>query len=101
MCNITLANAKRTIDTTSQRHVRLLADTSVYRRFKTLTHQRQYKQLGGYLGKFASDTFKANIPSTRGNLYAQLFGNRGNFTHVVPISAKRDAKAALDKFTHY
>ena len=36
-------NAKRTIDTTSRRHVWLLADTLVYRQYKTLTHQRQYK----------------------------------------------------------
>ena len=73
----------------------------MYRRFKTLTHQRQYKQLGGYLGKFASDTFKANILSTQGSLYSQLFCNRGNFTHVVPISAKSDANAALDKFIYH
>ena len=73
----------------------------MYRRFKTLTHQRQYKQLGGYLGKFASDTFKANILSTQGSLYSQLFCNRGNFTCVVPISTKSDEYAALDKFIHH
>ena len=73
----------------------------VYRRFKTLTHQRQYKHLGGYLGKIASDTFKANILYTRGSLYDQLFCNRGKFTHVVPISTKSNANAALDKFIHH
>ena len=61
------------IETTSHQHVQLLADTSVYHWFKTLTHQRQYKQLGGYLGKFASERFKANVISMRGNLYAQHF----------------------------
>ena len=73
----------------------------VYCRLKTLTRQRQYKQLGGYFGKFASDTFEANIVSTRGNLYAQLFCNHRNFTHVVPISAKSDENAALDKCIHH
>ena len=101
MWDISLENARRTIDNTTQRHVRLLSNTSVYRRFKTLTHQRQYRQLGGYLGKFASDTFKAKIKSTRGNLYAQLFCNRGNFTHVVPIPTKSSANAALDQFLHH
>ena len=95
MWNISLENARRTIDNTTQRHVRLLTNTSVYRRFKTLTHQRQYRQLGGYLGKFSSDTFKAKIRSTRGNLYAQLFCNRGNFTHVVPIPKKSSVQMQL------
>ena len=34
MWNIALENAKRTIDNTTQRHVRLLSNTSMYRRFK-------------------------------------------------------------------
>ena len=99
--NISIENARRTIDATTQRHVRLLASKNVYRRFKTLTSQRQYRQLGGYLGKFASDTFKFKIKSTRNNQYAQLFTNRANFTYVVPISAKSEANNALDKFIHH
>ena len=70
----------------------------MYRRFKTLTHQRQYRQ---HLGKFSSDTFKAKIRSTRGNLYAQLFCSRDKFTHIVPIPTKSGANEALDHFLHH
>ena len=73
----------------------------MYRQLKTLTHQHQYRQLGGYLGKFLSDTFKENIKSTRGNLYAQLFCNRENFTHVLPIRTKISANVALYQFLHH
>ena len=89
------------IDNTTQQHVLFLLITSVYRRFKTITHQHQYRQLGGYLGELASDIFKTKIKSTGGNLYAQLFCNCGNFTHVVPIPAKSSANSVLDQFLHH
>ena len=95
MWNITFDNAKHTTNATSQRHVQLLVDTSIYRCFKTLTHQGQCRQLGGYLEKGVFNTFKENIVSTRDNLYDQSFCNCGNFTHIVPMSAKSKVSAVL------
>ena len=60
---IGLAPAKRTLDLTTQEYMRSL-HSKILRRFKTAAYQRQYKQLGGYLSKFCSDTFKANVTST-------------------------------------
>ena len=98
--NIDLKTAARTLDTTVQSHVRTSDSDSIERRFKTIPHQRQYRQLGGYLGQFASDTFKANVESLRGNQYYQLFCNKGNFTHGMLISKKSDAQLAFDRFLH-
>ena len=72
----------------------------IYRRFKTKVHQKRYNQLGGYLSKFASDTFKSNVISLQGNKYIQLFCNRGNYTVSYPIKSKKDAYQALDRFLH-
>ena len=49
---------------------------------------------------FASDTFKASVKSTRGNLYCQHFCNRGNFNISYPIKEKSYAHHALDRFIH-
>lgn len=96
---ISLESAKKTLDSTSQNYVRKLS-VKISRRFKTTAHQRQYKQLGGYLSCFCSDTFKSNVESTRGNTYVQLFSNRGKFTSCYPIKSKSHAHHALDRFLH-
>ena len=96
--NISLPNAKRTLDATTHDHIRIPGP--INRRVKTIAHQQAYKQLGGYLSKFALDTFKANVESTRGNKYFQLFCNRGNYVTGTPIARKGDACHALDRFLH-
>ena len=96
---IGLDPAKRTLAASTQNYVRNLRG-KMSRRFKTSAHQRQYKQLGGYLSKFCSDTFKSNVLSTRGNKYVQLFSNRANYVSCYPMKAKSDASHALDRFIH-
>ena len=97
--NISLDAAKRTIDKTTQLHIRPLRGP-LHRRFRTSAHQSRYRQLGGYLSCFASDTFKANVTSTRGNKYTQLFCNRGNFVKAYPMKSKSHAHHSLDRFLH-
>lgn len=97
--NISIEAAKRTIDKTTQDHIRTHKGHP-NRRIRTSAHQNRYRQLGGYLSTFASDTFKSNVVSTRGNQYAQLFCNRGNFVKVYPIKSKSHAHHSLDRFLH-
>ena len=97
--DIGLEAASRTLDSTTQNYVRKLSG-KISRRAKTHAHQRQYNQLGGYLSKFCSDTFKSNVISTRGNEYVQLFSNRGNYTKCYPLKSKSHAHHALDRFLH-
>ena len=59
-----------------------------------------YNQLGGYLGAFASDTAKANIMSTRGSKYTQIFTNMGNYVKSYHLKLKSEAHNALDRFIH-
>ena len=96
---IPLSHAKSTLSATTQSAI-TLNEGMLSRRFKTRVHHTQYKQLGGYLGMFASDTFKSNVTSTRGNKVIQLFCNRANFCRSYPMSAKGDAHHALDRFNH-
>ena len=96
---ISLSDARRTIDTTTRNSI-MENHKKLTRRYKTHAHQRRYRQLSGYLGQFASDTFNAKVPSIRGNEYAQLFSNRGNFVKSYPIKNKSDAHHALDRFLH-
>ena len=63
-----------------------------------MVHQLQYRQLGGFLGKFVSDIFHSKITSTRGNDYTTVFANRGNFTYSVPMEKKSKAHEALNRF---
>ena len=96
---INLNDAVRTLRSTTQDSIRQLKGP-ISRRVKTKAHQRSYNQLAGYLGAFASDTFKANVLSLRGNKFTQLFTNRGNYVRSYPIQTKADAYKALDRFLH-
>ena len=95
----TITNAACTLKCTDIDRAREIKG-NIHRRFKTKAHQRRYKQLGGYLAHFASDTFKSNVTSIRGNKYVQLFCNRANFCASYPIKKKSDAYHALDRFLH-
>ena len=99
MWKIPLQHAKQTLQATTQSSVQL-NQGAIGRRFRTKVHHTRYKQLGGYLGMFASDTFKSNVISTRGNTYVQLFCNRGNFVKSYPIKKKKHSYHALDRLIH-
>lgn len=97
--HISLENAARTLRCTDMDRIRKLKG-KIHKRFKTKMHQKRYKQLGGYLALFASDTFKSNVISLRGNKYVQLFCNRGNYTVSYPMKSKSHAYHALERFLH-
>ena len=97
--SISLDSAKRTLSATDQESLSVL-EGKITRRVKTKAHQRRYKQMGGYLGMFCTDTFKSNVTSLRGNKYIQLFCNRGNFNAAYPMKSKSHAPNALDRFLH-
>ena len=64
--SISLDSAKRTLTATDQESLSVL-EGKITRRVKTKAHQRRYKQMGGYLGMFCTDTFKSKVTSLRGN----------------------------------
>jgi hypothetical protein len=97
--HIGLEAARRTLSSTTQEAITILKG-KISRRVRTKAHQNRYKQLGGYLANFASDTFKSNVKSTRGNQYTQLFCNRGNYVICYPMKSKEDSHLALDRFLH-
>lgn len=97
--NITIDNARLTLKSTTRDAV-TLHEGNLTRRFKTKIHHTRYKQLGGYHGMFASDTFRSNITSVRGKNYIQLFCNRANFTKAYSMKSKSHAHHALDRFIH-
>ena len=92
-------SARKTVESTTQSHVRKL-NGKIHRRVRTKVHQRRYRQLGGPLARFSSDTFQASCTSLRGNDYFQLFTNRGNFTKTYSMESKSDAPLALNRFIH-
>ena len=97
--HVGLPIAKRTLQVTTQDYMRKLSG-KVSRRVKTKAHQNRYKQLGGYLSMFCSDTFHSKVKSLRGNTYIQLFCNRGNYVRSYPIESKSNAHHGLDRFLH-
>ena len=99
MWHISIENAARTLRCTTMDRIRKLRG-NIHKRFKTKVHQKRYKQLGGYLAMFASDTFLSNVTSLRGNKYIQLFCNRGNYNVCYPLKKKEHAHHALDRFLH-
>ena len=97
---IDLPTAKRTMEATTQGHIQVPSTDLIDRQYKTRVHQKQYCQLGGYLGQFSSDIFTSNTTSIRGNNYFTLFANRCNFVSGSAMDKKSKAPDALDRFLH-
>ena len=97
--NISLKDAELTLKATTNNSIRL-NEGRLSRRYKTEAHQKQYKQLGGYLSQFYSDTFFAGSKSARGNTCVQLFANKGGFVRSYPMTEKSQAYTALRRFLH-
>ena len=97
--NISLKDAELTLRATTSNSIRL-NEGRLSRRYKTEAHQKQYKQLGGYLSQFYSDTFFAGTKSVRGNTCVQLFANKGGFVKSYPLTEKSQACSALRRFLH-
>jgi hypothetical protein len=91
---ISLNTAAQTLRVTTQKGIKNSVHP-VVRRFATKQSRLRYNQLGSRHGRFYSDTFFANIPSTRGNTMAQLFMNDVKYLRIMPMKKKSDAGSAL------
>ena len=96
---IGLKAAERTVSSTTQLSRRDMKG-NISRRVRTKVHQRRYRQLDGYLGRFSSDTFFSKCKSLRGNNCFQLFTNKATFTKSYAMESKSDAPFALNRFIH-
>ena len=56
--------------------------------------------MSGYLGCFATDTFKANVKFIDDYNLITLFCNRGNYSECYPVLEKSDAHHTLCRFIH-
>ena len=97
--NIYIKDAEMTLNSTTNNSIRL-NEGRLTRRYKTEAHQRQYKQLGGYLSQFYSDTFFSGVESARGNTCVQLFTNKGGFVRTYQIADNSQSYSTLQRFLH-
>ena len=90
-------DAKRTIDTTSQRAIRP-TDPTLARNYGTNDRMLRYKRINEY---FFMDTFMATKKggkSSRGHTCCQLFVTDKGFVYVVPMRRRSDALQAMKQF---
>ena len=90
-------DARRTLNTTTQRSVRR-EDTTIARNYGTNDRMLRYKRLNNY---FFMDTFFATSKihkSTRGNTCCQLFVTDKGFVYVVPMKSKSEVPQAVKQF---
>jgi hypothetical protein len=90
---ISLDAAKQTLEVTTQRGVRTVANPSLSRRFRTNDRQLRYRRLRCDM---YTDTLDAKtVVSKRGNKYAQIFATRFGWYRAFPLKAKADAHFGL------
>ena len=63
--NISTRDAEMNLNSTTNNSIRLKEGRLSWR-YKAEAHQRQYKQLGGHLSQFYSDTYFSGVKSARG-----------------------------------
>ena len=93
--NIGLDAAKRTLDRTTQRGIRLVANPSINRRLRTNDRQLRYRRLKTNI---FTDTMFSSIKSSRNNNCAQIYCNDLQWTAVYPMVTKGEAHLSLSKF---
>jgi hypothetical protein len=94
---ISVDDAKRTIDNTTQGAIRV-SDPALVRNFTTNDRMLRYKRINEY---FFMDTFfatKKGGTSSRGHTCCQLFVSDKGFVYVVPMRRKSDVLQAVKQF---
>jgi len=90
---IGLETAKRTLEVTTQRGIRTVANPSLSRRFRTNDRQLRYRRIAGTV---FTDTMMSSVTSHhRKNKCAQIFGMRNGWTRAFPMQSKSDAHEGL------
>jgi hypothetical protein len=90
--SISLEAAKQTLQVTTQRGIRTVANPLLSRRFRTNDRQLRYRRIRADV---FTDTLESAIPSKRGNKYAQVFATPFGWTRVHPMAKKSNAHDGL------
>ena len=99
MWRIPLLTAKRTIEGTTHRFIRT-SEGHLSRRYRTDTHSRRYRRLGGPYARFYTDTLFFKIRTVSQFLCAQIYSNRIGYTKIYPMVQKSQAHESLSTFIH-
>ena len=91
--NISLHQAKLTLQATTQHHVRS-AIMPLSRRYRTDRMFSPHR----LVGEMASDTMDPRCVGMHGETHCQVFGNKQMFCEAYPIKSKGDCDLALKKF---
>jgi hypothetical protein len=91
--NIGLEMAKRTLDATTQHGIRLSANPSIARRFRSNDQKMRYNCLNTDV---YTDTMFSTVKSSRGNTCGQIYTNDLEWTRFFPMSSKAQTHETLD-----
>jgi hypothetical protein len=89
---ISLEAAKRTLEVTTQRGIRTVANPLLSRCFRTNDRQLRYRRLRADM---FTDTMESDVVSKQGNKYAQIFATQFGWTRVYPMAKKSNAHEGL------
>ena len=93
--NIGIDAAKHTLEMTTQRGVRSVANPSICCRFCTNDRQLHYRRLKTNI---FTDTLFSSVKSSRNHTCAQMFCKDLQWTAVYPMTTKGEAHLGLSKF---
>ena len=96
---IPLSQARRTLQVTDQRSLRI-QQGSISRRFRTDTYQRRYRRLGGPYSRFSTDVLFSKVKSVSGNTCAMIYSNKQGFIKIYPMETKSQAHGTFSTFIH-
>ena len=83
MWRVSLLTSKRTIEGTTHRFTRT-NEGHLSHRFRTDTHSRRYRRLGGPYARFYTDTLFFKIQTLSQFQCAQIYSNRIGYTKYIP-----------------
>ena len=89
---ISIDKAKRTLNVTTQRGIRSIANLMMSRQYLTNNRQLRYQRLRADV---FNDTFISGVMSKASNKYAQVFGTSFHWSRCFPMKKKSEAPEAL------
>ena len=90
--SISIEAAKQTLQVTTQRGIRTVANPMLSRRFRTNDRQMRYRRIRADV---FTDTLESAVRSKRGNKFAQVFATNFGWTRVHPMAKKSNAHDGL------
>lgn len=92
-----LKTARRTLDATTQNHIRQHSQ-SVTKRWRTRRSQLRYRQLSSPYGDFNADVHYAKVKSLRGYVMGNVFCNKLGYVHWTGMDSEAQSSYALQLF---